>query len=192
MLRKTLTRRSLEPPKGFEVASWWPPHSHLTATEVCCRLLPGELCAFVYTEYQRHLPGAFACRITSKRQAAEEPETEKAWSALEHEAHIWEETVMTPLTDWVNLHLFWWKADSSSKVGGGGYFPAAQKASGLCSQRRAFLCRLPSFWRMASASPKRMIWKVTNYGSEDLTHSASERFVEYFILRTKTREEGSL
>lgn len=53
---------------------------------------------------------SFACRITSKRQAAKEPEREKAWSALEH---------MMPLTDWVNLHLFWWKVDSSSKVGGG-------------------------------------------------------------------------
>lgn len=71
MLRKKLTRPSLEPPKGFEVASWWPPHSHLPATELCCRLLPGELCVFVYTEYHRHLPGALPAESPARGKQQE-------------------------------------------------------------------------------------------------------------------------
>lgn len=60
--------------------------------------MPEELFVFVCIEYHRHLPRALPTEITTKGQAAKEPETEKAWSALIRP--IFEgKTVMVPLTD---------------------------------------------------------------------------------------------
>jgi hypothetical protein len=91
------------------------------------------------------------------RQAAKEPQAEKAWSASRHRPYLRGGACNDAFDRRVILHLFWWKVDSSGKVGGSGYPPATQES--LCALLAiASISELFAFFPENGLSfPRRMI-----------------------------------
>lgn len=129
----------------------------MTSTLQSVLLLSGELCILVFSEYHKLLPLSFAYG-NYHHEASSKRATGRKGLVCIQTPPIFEGGACNDAFDRrVILHLFWWKVDSSGKVGGSGYPPATQES--LCALLAiASISELFAFFPENGLSfPRRMI-----------------------------------